>query len=414
MKKILFMVSSMNIGGVEKSLISLLSVIPKDKYEITVLTLEKKGGFLEYIPDWVKVEEASWFKEIKPIIMQPPQQTIKNYFNNNEYMKIPGFVGAYLIDKHFKNRYMYYKNILNSIPNNKKEYDVAIAYAGPTEIIDAYIAHKVNAKKRIAWVHFDVSKHYVNKNLYNELYKRFNKIFVVSKEAKVKLDKEITGIEKKTEEFSNIISKNIIMEMSEEKIEFDNDFKGIKIMTVGRLSKEKGQDLGIRVLQRLKHYGYNVKWYCVGDGNARSEYENLIKKYGLENDFILLGAKANPYPYIKNSDIYVQTSIHEGYCITLAEAKSLYKPIVTTDFTGAYEQITNNETGFIVKWNEADMCTRIKELIDNKSYMQKFEKNLMNRALENVSEANKFYNYIDNGKILGILKGNNYEDKKCN
>ncbi len=76
MKKILFMVSSMNIGGVEKSLLSLLSKIPKDKYEITLLLLEKKGGFLEQIPDWVKVEEASWFKEIKTIIMQSPQQTI--------------------------------------------------------------------------------------------------------------------------------------------------------------------------------------------------------------------------------------------------------------------------------------------------------------------------------------------------
>ena len=88
MKKILFMVSSMNIGGVEKSLLSLLSEIPKNTYDITLLLLEKKGAFLEQIPDWVKVEEASWFKEIKPIIMQSPQQTIKNYIINRKYFKI--------------------------------------------------------------------------------------------------------------------------------------------------------------------------------------------------------------------------------------------------------------------------------------------------------------------------------------
>ncbi|HBI7101188.1 TPA: glycosyltransferase, partial [Clostridium perfringens] len=79
MKKLLFMVSSMNIGGVEKSLLSLLSTISREKYEITVLLLEKKGGFLNHIPSWIKVEEVSWFKEIKSIIMEAPQLTFKNY-----------------------------------------------------------------------------------------------------------------------------------------------------------------------------------------------------------------------------------------------------------------------------------------------------------------------------------------------
>ena len=118
------MVSSMNIGGVEKSLLSLLSEIPKDKYEITLLLLEKKGGFLEQIPDWVKVEESSWFKEIKPIIMQPPQQTIKSYIKSNKYFKALSFIGCYMIDKYFDNRYLYYKNVFKDIPFNENEYDV--------------------------------------------------------------------------------------------------------------------------------------------------------------------------------------------------------------------------------------------------------------------------------------------------
>ncbi|MEG1312471.1 MAG: glycosyltransferase [Romboutsia sp.] len=396
MKKILFMVSSMNIGGVEKSLISLLSTIPKDKYEITVLTLEKKGGFLEYIPSWVKVEEANWFNEIKPIIMQPPQETIKKYFDNKYYVKIPGFIASYLIAKRFDNRHMYYKNILKSIPHNSEKYDVAIAYAGPTEIIDTYIAHKVKAEKKIGWIHFDISKHCVNRKLYSELYKRFDKIFAVSEESKIKLNEQIKGIEEKSEVFLNIVSKDIIKEMAKEEVHFDNNFKGIKIVTVGRLSKEKGQDLGIKTLKRLKTDGYDVKWYCVGDGNSKSEYKNLIKKYGLEEDFILLGSKTNPYPYMKNADIYVQTSRHEGYCLTLAEAKCLNKPIITTNFTGACEQIIDNKTGFIVRCNEEEIYTKIKRLIDNRSYMRKFEENLTNIKLDRTSEVNKLYNYIGN------------------
>ena len=111
MKTVLFMVSSVNIGGVEKSLISLLSEMPKDKYDITLLLLEKKGGFLAQIPSWVKVEEASWFKEVRPIIMQSPQKTIKDYIESNNYSKALYFIIHYMIDKYFDNRYLYYKNV---------------------------------------------------------------------------------------------------------------------------------------------------------------------------------------------------------------------------------------------------------------------------------------------------------------
>lgn len=394
MKKVLFMVSSLNIGGVEKSLVSLLSAIPKDKYEITVITLEKMGDFLGYIPQWVNVEEASWFETIKPIIMQSPQQTIKQYFTKKEYMKILRFAVAYLLSEKFNNRHSYYKYIVKNIPDNRKEYDVAISYAGPTEIIDAYIAYKVVAKRKVSWVHFDISKHFVNKGLYRELYKEVDKVFIVSESAKIKFNEEIKGLEEKTEVLLNIVSKNIINQMAEEKVDFNN-FKGVKIVTVGRLSKEKGQDLGIEALVKLKKDGYSVKWYCIGDGTARNEYESLIESYGLEEDFILLGSTANPYPYIKNADIYVQTSRHEGYCITLAEAKCLNKPIITTNFTGAYEQIIDGETGYVVDFNSQELYLKIKKLINNENEMKRFKINLLQVNVDTVSEVKKLYRYID-------------------
>src|SRR3954469_2905945 len=105
------MLSSMNIGGVEKSLLSLLSEMPRNEYDITILLLEKKGGFLGYIPDWVKVEEVDWYKSIKPIIMQPPQQTIKNYAKTHQYSKILPFIFSYFTSKYFNNRYLYYKQV---------------------------------------------------------------------------------------------------------------------------------------------------------------------------------------------------------------------------------------------------------------------------------------------------------------
>ena len=394
-KKILFMVSSMNIGGVEKSLLSLLSVMPKEKYDITVLTLEKKGGFLDYIPSYIKVEEAAWFKEIKPIIMESPQRTIKKYLKENKVFKIPTFIYSYYKSKNTDNRYIYYKNILKSIPENEGEYDVAIAYAGPTEIIDAYITHKVKAKKKIGWVHFDISKHKINEKLYENLYEKFDKIFTVSNEANKKLNEIITSTVNKSEVLLNIISKELINEMAKEDINFDNEFNGIKIVTVGRLSKEKGQDLAIKALANLKKGGYKVRWYCVGEGNSREEYESLIKDNKLEEDFILLGATPNPYPYIKNSDIYVQTSRHEGYCLTLAEAKCLCKPIVTTNFTGAYEQIEHGINGLIVPLNEDYIYKNVKYIMDNKSVSYNFIEKLKIEAIDTRSNVNKLMSFID-------------------
>ena len=393
-KKILFMVSSMNIGGVEKSLLSLLSVIPKDKYDITILTLEKKGGFLEYIPEHVKLEEATWFKDIKPIIMESPQSTIKRYLAKGKLFNIPSFVYSYYKSKNTGNRYIYYKNILKSIPDNEEIYDAAIAYAGPTEIIDAYIGYKVNAKKKIGWIHFDISKHNINERLYKRIYEKFNKIFVVSNEANKKLNEIIPNTVGKSEVLLNIISKDLVCNMAKEEVDFDNQFNGIRIVTVGRLSKEKGQDLAINVLDKLKKDGYKVRWYCIGDGSAREMYKELIKEKNLENDFILLGAIPNPYPYIKKADIYVQTSRHEGYCLTLAEAKCLCKPIISTDFIGAYDQIENNINGCISKAEDNEIYRCIKNIINDPKLRNTFIKNLINEDINTEMEVNKLYNEI--------------------
>lgn len=395
MKKVLFMLSSMNIGGVEKSFLSLLSAMPKEKYEITLLLLEKKGGFMNHVPDWVKVEEASWFEQVKPIIMQSPQQTIKDYIKRKEFFKAPTFIYSYILsEKLFEDRHIYYKNVFKVIPEHKETYDIAISYQGPTDTIDYYIANRVKAKKKISWIHFDVSKHQINKKLYTKLYRKFDNIFVVSQEGKEKLIERIPSVVNKVEVFMNIVSKKLIKKMSEIEIEFDENYKGIKIVTIGRLAKEKGQDLAIKVLARLRENGYDVRWYCIGEGRHRKEYEYLIEKNGLEKDFLLMGATTNPYPFIKRSDIYVQTSRHEGYCLTLAEARCLNKPIVTTDFTGAREQIKNNNTGLIVSFNEEQLYLAIKELINNAQLRQQFSFKLSSELNENIVERDKITQLI--------------------
>lgn len=378
MKKVLFMLHSMNIGGVEKSFLSLLSTIPKEKYEITLLLLEKKGGFLEFIPDWVKIEEVEWYPEIKPLIMQPPHQTIKGYIAEKQWIKVLTFLIAYILsEKIFNNRIFIFHNIFKTIPKHRKFYDIAIAYQGPTETIDYFVANKIEAKQKISWVHFDVSKHSLNTKLFKRLYKKYNKIHVVSEEGKIKLLEKIPTVSTKTKVYSNIINEQTIHKMSKEQVFLDNGYTGVKIVTVGRLVHEKGQDLAIKVLARLRKEGFEVRWYCIGEGKLRAAYEKLIKVHGVEEDFILLGAMTNPYPYIAQTDIYVQPSRFEGYCLTLAEAKVLKKPIVTTNFVGAMEQISDGRTGLIVGINEDEIYNAVKKLICNTQLCIRFSHNLI-------------------------------------
>lgn len=395
-KNILFMVSSMNIGGVEKSLLSLIDTIPKEKYDITILMLNKTGGFLSYIPEHIKVEEAQWFKAVKPLIMNSPYDIIRNDLKSGRMLKIPSFIHAYYKVKITENRLYYYKHVLKEIPMKDEKYDIAISYAGPTEIIDTYIAHKVNANRKIAWVHFDVSNHNINEGLYTRLYKLYDKVFVVSNEAKEKLDVKIPSVKGKTEVMLNVVSEARIIELSQQKCELDNINDCIKLVTVGRLSKEKGQDLAIQALYKLKKDGVKVKWYCIGEGNERKELENLIQKYKLQDEFILWGAKINPYPYIRTADIYVQPSRHEGYCLTLAEAKILNKPIITTDFSGAREQVEDVENGYIVNVDETEIYEKIKFLINKKDKCTEYYYNVQNDdTKDNENDINRLLNFIE-------------------
>lgn len=375
-KKIIFMVINMNIGGTEKALLNMIAEMPGEKYDITILMLEKFGGFLELIPEHVQVKYIEGYKEIKGILNNPPLSSTRSIMRKGEISRAVSIFSLHLLSKITKERRLFFKYVLKNIADLQEEYDVAIAYAGPMDFISYFVLEKIEAKKKIQWIHFDITKIGFNHIIAAKLYSRFDQIFVVSKEGKEKLINSLPKMKHKIECSYNIVSTNQIIRMANQGTSFEDKFAGMRILTVGRLSKEKGQDLTIHVLANLKEKGYNVRWYCIGEGAAREEYEKLIQHYDLESDFILLGAKANPYPFIKNCDLYVQPSRHEGYCITLAEAKCFNKPIITTNFTGAYEQIEHNNTGLIVEFDEAQLYKAVETVINNQTLRSHFSTKL--------------------------------------
>lgn len=386
---------NMNIGGTEKALLTMLNEIDDSKYDITLLMLEEYGGFLNEIPSFVKVKYVDEYKSIKPFVNEPPKILIKRLIKNEEYLIGLSTLLNYSISKITNNISYYYKYILKNVKKIDEEYDLAVAYAGPMDFITYFVLNKIKAKKKVQWIHFDITKIGFNKKFAKRNYKKFDKIFVVSEEGKEKLINLIPALNNKVEAFFNIISCNLIENMSKNEKSFDDLFDGVRILTVGRLSKEKGQELTINVLARLKNQGYKVRWYCIGDGPEKDNYRNRIKRLDIENDYILLGSKLNPYPFMKDCDIYVQPSKHEGYCITLGEARCFDNPIVTTNFTGANEQIKNEITGLVCDISEQGIYQAIKRLLDNKELYKDIRSNLSNEIVDSTNEISKLEKLVN-------------------
>ena len=392
MKKILFMIINMNIGGTEKALLNMIAEMPRDRFDISILMLEEYGGFLEYIPKDINIKYLDYYKDIECIFNNPPQQVCKYLIKKGRVIKGINILLIHIISKIKGERSNFFKYVLKSYPDILEEYDIAVAYAGPMDFISYFVANKVKAKKKLQWIHFDVSKIGLNRKFAEKIYSKFDKIFVVSNEGKKKLVDLIPKLSEKVDTFFNIISSNLILKQADEYIGFNDNYNGVRILTVGRLTHEKGQDLCIKALKKLKDDGYNVKWYCVGDGAYKKNYEDLVKENKLEENFIFLGSKVNPYIYMKECDIYVQPSRHESYCITLGEARCFDNPIVTTSFTGANEQIENETTGLVCDISEEGIYKAIKRLLDDDNLREDIRRNLKDENVNTTKEIKKLIN----------------------
>ena len=392
-KKVLFMVINMNVGGTEKALLNMIEEMEENQYDVTIYMLEEYGGFLDQIPKWVKIKVFPNYEQIKDTLNDPPKQTILANLKKKNVTHAFRLLLLHIQSKLTKERSALFRYLLKQYPIDSTEYDIAVAYAGPMDFISYFVLHKIKAKKKVQWIHFDITKIGFNISFAAKHYKKFDNIFVVSKEGKKKLIEKVPFLQHKIETFYNVVPVEQILKLSKENGGFDDDFQGLRILTVGRLSKEKGQDLTISAMAKLKREGYNVRWYCIGEGNARQEYESLIKEHNLEKDYVLLGNKINPYPYMAQCDIYVQSSRHEGYCITLAEVKCFHKPIISTKVNGVTEHIQHEESGIVIEFDEEELFLATRKLIVDRQYSKDLcEKQYVNdrHSSFHINEQNEF------------------------
>ena len=263
----------------------------------------------------------------------------------------------------------------------KNNYDIAIAYSHH-DYSPYYVANNVKANKKILWYHtgkYDKSPLEHADDL--QLWRSFDNIVAVSIDAHKLLKSKFPSLSEKIVMLHNIIDKtSIIQHADDTRLNWEKSV--IHIVTVGRLTEEKGPDIAVETCRLLVALEQKLCWHWVGDGNQRQRLEMMIRKYHLESTFILEGNKENPYPYIKNCDIYVQTSRFEGYCTTITEAKILARPIVTTDVPGMREQLKDQESGLLTPVEPQALATSISTLINSAELRQKFIQTLRSWTID--------------------------------
>lgn len=358
-KKIFFLLYSMNIGGVEKSLVNLLSIIPREKYNVHVGLIHLEGGMLPLLPSDITIHHVTDISRHWQELKNPPMVSIMHYVSEGRWIKALWAFFVYLICKIQGSFLLWVKYLLEDSQGIEETFDVAIAYAGPSSDIDYYVCNKIKAKKKFSWIHFDIDKVNHDVRLINKLYISYQGIIVVSDSCKQKIESSFPHFREKMMTFNNVISPQLIRLQANGGATFDNNLKSRKILTVGRISKEKGQMLAIDALKLLKDKGYDVVWYFIGDGKDKHACEEKVIQMGLKDSAIFLGALVNPYGYMRDCDVYVQPSRYEGYCVTILEALCFSAPIVATNFTSIEEQLNNRNNSFIVNMDADSLANGI-------------------------------------------------------
>ena len=394
-KKILFVIPSLWSGGAEKSFITVLSLFDYDKYDVDLLTFRRDGLFAEKIPQEVNtVYDTTDYEKFDSGVKESLKYFVKklDFISAVERVK---YTQLFKEPDGLERDKKIWKILKKQLPVIDKKYDCAIAYTENYACF--YIDEAVNADKKICYVHTDVKTYEHDTESFRYRFKNADKIVTVSESCKKSLEEEFPDIAEKFTVIENITSRKLVQRDAVGESVYPSKTPGeTRILTVGRIVPVKNIGLAVKACAELKKRGKNVRWYHIGVGDLEQKLKAQIAELGIENEFILLGERSNPYPYMAQCDIYVQPSKLEGKSIAIEEVKCLFKPLVVTDFSTAASQVSDGKFGFICKKTAEDMADKIEMLIDNPDLYSRFSQTLAAEKLGNEDEINKLYALIEN------------------
>lgn len=396
-KRILFVIPSLWSGGAEKSLITVLSFFDYDKYDVDLLTFRRDGLFADKIPKEIKkVFDTADYEYFDNKIDISLKYFLKKFKFLTVYDRIK-YIRLFKIENDIEKNEKIWKMLRKRLPVINEKYDCAIAYT--ENFACDYVSDEVNADLKIGYVHTDLKTYEHNKEFFRNRLMKLDRIVAVSEKCRESIEEEIPELCGKITVIENITSKKFISKEAESENVYPERADGeTVILTVGRIVPVKNIGLAAEACAELKKRGRKIRWYHIGTGDLKEKLEKQVSELGIEDEFIMLGERSNPYPYMAQCDIYVQPSNLEGKSIAIEEVKCLCRPLVVTDFSTAASQVNDGVNGFICKKNKEDMADKIEMLIDSPDMCRAFSEAQSKENVGNEDEIDKLYYLIENGE----------------
>jgi glycosyltransferase involved in cell wall biosynthesis len=391
-QQLLFVLPSLEAGGGEKSLVTLLNCINYEQYDVDLVLFAPKGIFLKQLPKNVKLLYLNDdYKTFTSGLSSAIVSFLKQGKLGLAFSRLLYTFKSNVIKNKGKAEQYSWNHLKKSITSLPKEYDAAIGFLEKSSIY--FVVDCVKAKRKIGFIHNDYVKLDLDASFDLPYFEKLNTIATVSEQC-VTVLKEVFPTQKdKVELLYNIVSAKLIHQMAEETVTIDTSKPSL--LSIGRLHSQKGFDLAIEAAAILKQQGLNFIWYIIGEGAERTALEQAITKNDLEKHVVLLGIKENPYPYIRLTTIFVQPSRYEGKSIALDEAKLLHKPIVVTNFTTAKDQINHLKNGIICEMDANSLADALTSLLQNESLQNELSLYLSKESLGSEDEIDKFYTIVN-------------------
>lgn len=400
--KILIVCNHIAIGGIAKSLLSLLKALYKEGVQVDVSALQVSDHEIKkelmVFAHFIEIPELQVIarnpRGIKKLFLLAKRRVLWETFALRFWnaKKTAGNDRAKR-KRMFFNSKREYKLCKNSrVKIDLSNYDCVISWA---ELMTNYIlAENIICKKKIGWVHPDYLNAGFSPEVDKKAFEKLDAIVAVSKSGEESLKKAFPDMQEKCFSVGNLLDLDGIRSASaiDTPEMGSNDFK---IVTVARLqNRSKAFDRAVRICQKLRVSGRKFTWFIIGDGENKQDILNDINRLGVCDCVVLLGHKNNPYPYMKNADLFVLQSYYEGRPVSVDEAMALGTPVLVTDYASANEQIINNVNSFVVPNNEKDIFEKIAMIIDHPEILKNMRESLAKDAFSALTELSSFEKLI--------------------
>lgn len=389
MKKVFIYSYNLELGGIERSLIGLLEAFDPNEFDIDLFLAKQEGELLPLIPKYVHLLPVDTHYQAFGI---PIAEALKRGYVIEPFLRLLAKVMNKTLQFFKRDKsisaegFLYHRSIIRMMKKQPKQYDIAISFAVPY----FYVLTKVNAKRKIGWIHTDYQHVHIDLPFIRKMFSKIDMIACVSESVRKNFAGSVRGIDiEKTFVFENIISVRSIRESAKEAADGFCADNSIRLLSVGRFCEAKNFDNVPEICSLLVASGLDVKWYLIGFGGYEELIRRKIAEFDMEERVIILGKKENPYPYMAQCDLYVQPSRYEGKAVTVREAQTFGKPVVITDFPTAKSQLRDGIDGIIVPMDNEGCADGIIRLLDNSKLIKRLVKNCNETDYSNRDEIRK-------------------------